>query len=287
MPLSSPTIERCRPALGTFARISVRGVPADVAHAAIDAAFEEIAVVHRLMSFHEADSDVSRLNREAHCGAVSVDFRTFEVLTQAQEMSAMSGGAFDITVAPVLVRRGALPEPCGAPAVDPDADWRDVELLADGRVRFRKPLWIDLGGIAKGYAVDRAIAALARFGPAPACVNAGGDLRVCGKGRIALDAGDGNAFVDLENGALASSSGFVTGRTDHGEGMHIDPAGDCAARRFASVAAPSCIDADALTKIVMARGAASAEALSRCGATAYTFDEAIGWQRIPGLRRCA
>ena len=268
-------------------RISVRGLPADDAHAAIDAAFEEIAAIHRLMSFHEADSDVSRLNREARCGAVSVDFRTFEVLSRAREMSAMSAGAFDITVAPTLVRRGALPEPSGAPAPDPDADWRDIELLAGGRVRFRKPLWFDLGGIAKGYAVDRAIGVLARFAPAQACVNAGGDLRVCGRERIALDLGDSNAFVDLENGALASSSGVITGRSDHGEGTHIDPAGDYTARRFVSVAAPSCIDADALTKIVMARGAASAEILARCGATAYAFDDAIGWQRIAELPRCA
>jgi thiamine biosynthesis lipoprotein len=268
--------------------MAVRGLPPDVAHAAIDGAFEEIAAIHRLMSFHEAESDVARLNREAHRGAVQVDFRTFEVLSCARSMSAASGGSFDITVAPALVRRGALPKPSGAPAAHPDADWRDVELLGDRRVHFRRPLWIDLGGIAKGYAVDRAMEILARFAPARACVNAGGDLRICGRERIALDAGEGDAFIDLEDGALASSSGIVSGVREDA-GTHIDPLGARFGNghRFVSVAGPSCMAADALTKIVMVQGRSSADILSRCGAVACLHDAATGWRRIGEFAQCA
>jgi thiamine biosynthesis lipoprotein len=283
----SQTIERCRPGLGTFVRIAVRGLPADVAHEAIDAAFEEIAAVHRLMSFHDADSDVSRLNREAHREAARIDFRTYAVLASARAISEMSAGAFDVTVAPALVHRGALPEPVGAPAADADADWRDVELLPRDCVRFRKPLWIDLGGIAKGYAVDRAISILAGLSPGRACVNAGGDLRVCGRERVALAAREGDAFIILENGALASSSGIVSG-TDEGDGSHIDPRRLHAQRnpRFVTVAAPSCMEADALTKVVMTEGPACADLLTRYSAFAYMHDDASGWQRIAERAPC-
>jgi thiamine biosynthesis lipoprotein len=150
------------------------------AHRAIDEAFGEISLVHRLMSFHEAASDVSRLNREA-CGRTSdVHPATFEVLHWAREIAEASGGCFDITVAAKLVAWGILPPPDSPHAPDPHADWRDIELGEDFSVRFRRPLWIDLGGVAKGYAVDRAIEKLRRHGATEACVNAGGDLKIYG-----------------------------------------------------------------------------------------------------------
>lgn len=121
----SPPIERCRPLLGTFVRIRVHGLAAQAARIAINAAFAEVAAVHQLMSFHEPDSDVSCLNREAASRPVAVDERTFEVLACAQEVSRASSGAFDITVAPELVRSGALPAP-RAPAPEPEATWRDT-----------------------------------------------------------------------------------------------------------------------------------------------------------------
>src|SRR5260221_5953779 len=69
MAIASDSLRRARPLLGTYVEITVAGATAPAMEAAVNAAFETIATVHRLMSFHEADSDVSRLNREAHLRA--------------------------------------------------------------------------------------------------------------------------------------------------------------------------------------------------------------------------
>lgn len=281
----SRPIERCRPLLGTFVRICVRGLPPERAHSAIEVAFDEIAQVHRLMSFHEPDSDVSRLNRNAHIAPTTVDTRTFEVLLCGLNISALSGGAFDVAVAPLLVQRGVLPTPAGAPVPDPAADWRDIELIGGRCVRFKRPLWIDLGGIAKGYAVDRAIAVLATHRATQAIVNAGGDLRVIGAAEEQIflspdhcEMGE-HALVALEDGALASSCG-----TMHGAGsVHVDTRtrSSTRIRQHVSVAAPRCVDADALTKVVMALDACSMPILARFDARAFVHDAQFGWRQFP------
>src|ERR1700757_4753018 len=105
----SGNLRRARPLLGTFVEITASGTGATDVELAIGAAFDAVERVHRLMSFHDPASDVSRLNREANAGAVAVDPWTFEVLTTAQDLHGRSGGAFDIAVAPVLQRMGLLP----------------------------------------------------------------------------------------------------------------------------------------------------------------------------------
>ena len=228
------------------------------------------------------ESDVSRLNREAHLGAVAVGAGTYAVIARALAVSALTDGAFDITVAPLVVARGHLPRPAHAPEPDGAATWRDVALLPDNRIRFRRPLWIDLGGIAKGFAVDRAMEAVLGFAPKQACVNAGGDLAIAGpeteRVRLAPGLGDDAevAMMELADGGLASSE--VTDM-----GPHIDPRRRArGSRQFVSVAAPRCVDADALTKVVMARGACSAKALAAFGARAVVHDAAFGWREIRG-----
>ena len=279
---SSRGIERVKPLLGTIVSLRVHGLAPMRAHAAIDAGFDAVAAIHGAMSFHAGDSDVSRLNRDAHRAPVTVSDATYAVIAHSLALSALTQGAFDITVAPMLVARGHLPCPAHAPAPDGCAIWRDIELLPDNRIRFRRPLWIDLGGIAKGYAVDQAMAALRAFAPLQACVNAGGDLRIAGPDpeRVRLAAEDcSDEFVpviDLQDGSLASSASADCG-------PHIDPRRrERAWRQFVSVAAPRCMDADALTKVVMARGACSARALAAFGASAVIHDTAHGWREIKG-----
>ena len=173
-------VERAQPWMGTLVSMRVEGLPALGAHRAIDAAFAEVAAVHRLMSFHQEDSDVCRLNRLAVRRPVAVHPYTSEVLQWALKFSFFSVGCFDISVARELVDRQFLPRPSGRKC-DPKSSWRDIELRRDGRVTFHRPLWIDLGGIAKGYAVDRASETLRSWGAQKSVVNAGGDLRVTGK----------------------------------------------------------------------------------------------------------
>lgn len=189
----------------------VGGLPPQQAHAAIDAAFQEIATVHRLMSFHMSDSDLSRLNQAAANRAIRVHHYTFEALRYAQQLSHESDGCFDVTVGRQLVQVGLLPKRFRSEE-SAGGTWEDIQLLDRQRVRLRKPLCLDLGGIAKGYAVDRATEALLAFGAEHAVVNAGGDLRVHGQmERILLqpDRLDDQASVlELCNGSAASSSGY-------------------------------------------------------------------------------
>jgi thiamine biosynthesis lipoprotein len=281
-------IRRARPLLGTFVEIRVDGVDGAHAVVAIDAAFAEIATVHRLMSFHAHDSDVTRVNRGASRNAVVVDARTREVLSLSIDFARASDGRFDPTIAAELVARNLLPRPSEAPSPHPKADWRDIEIIADGRIRCAKPLWIDFGGIAKGYAVDRAIECLRDSGITNACVNAGGDLRRIGAGMESVHIRSPAAphrpvlSLMLGEGAIASSGSYFE-RSSHKveRGVsHIDgttrraiPAGIAV-----SVVADRCVVADALTKIVMSDAEAARPVLEAWDAEALVH-------RTDGKRR--
>jgi FAD:protein FMN transferase len=268
---------RARPLLGTLVDIRVgQGVAAGVdearALAAIEAAFAEVADVHRLMSFHEATSDVSRINREASRAPIAVDRRTREVIALALAFAQESQGRFDPTIGAALVAWNLLPRPHDAPEPAEDADWRDIEILDDGRIRTARPLWIDLGGIAKGYAVDRAIERLVAFGIDEACVNAGGDLRRIGRGtepvHIRRPAAPHRPVrtLLLGEGSIASSGSYF-------EGAHVDAMTRTPLRgRVVSVVADRCVVADALTKIVMSDADAAAPLLDAWNAQALVFD---------------
>src|SRR6266849_6752531 len=127
------SIRRARPLLGTFVEIAVAGETFDAAQAAVEAAFSAVATVHRLMSFHETDSDVSRLNRGAASGAVRVHDWTYQVLEAARDLHRHSTGMFDISVAPALQRLGLLP---GAPALSSSPSLR---LRGEGRGEGASP----------------------------------------------------------------------------------------------------------------------------------------------------
>ncbi len=290
--LGRESLRRARPLLGTIVSIRIRGMEPGQAQAAAEVGFAAVADVHRLMSFHEQHSDVGRLNREALAAPIAVDARTLLVLRRALQFAALSSGAFDVTVARELVELGLLPRPrggCAADLPDAGASWRDIELLDDGRVRFHRPLWIDLGGIAKGYAVDQALARMALAPEVQLCINAGGDLRVCGPSTetVYLNAPvaqDAVPIVVLENGSLASSTGLRRGQMRgeprigcHIHGVRRAPMG---LRSFVSVLAPECLVADALTKIVLALGVSSGRLLRELGAGAYLYDAAHGWRTL-------
>ncbi|HEY7872126.1 MAG TPA: FAD:protein FMN transferase [Rudaea sp.] len=271
-------IRRARPWLGTIVDVYVEHADSTRAERAIEAAFAEIATVQRLMSFHADDSDLARLRR-AHVGAcLRVNARTHEVLDWSLRIAQISDGAFDPCVATMQVARGALPVLHSDFVPDVDASWRDIELLDGERVRLRRPLWIDLGGIAKGYAVDRAIEVLRARGATQACVNAGGDLRICGPNaeRIEVRTADGIVFpaIELVDGALATSAS--TGAQHlYGQSREAVAAGSTV-----SVAAPTCIVADALTKVALAGGECAHAALSAFDAHAWRHDSRRGWQSL-------
>jgi thiamine biosynthesis lipoprotein len=249
---------------------------------AVEDAFDAIARIHRCMSFHDPASDVSRLNQHAAAGAVTVDPWTFQVLETAVELHRRSAGLFDVGIAPVLQQAGLLPGPtCPCPP-GPLASSADdpIELLPGHRIRFRdRSVAIDLGGIAKGFAVDRAVDVLREHGMPQGLVNAGGDLAAFGAQpesvfiRHPLDPDRLICQVQIANEALASSGGRLD-LFESSSGARqaiIDPRSQEPPRAIAgaSVRAPSCLMADALTKVVMIQGDDSAALLNHYHASAF------------------
>jgi thiamine biosynthesis lipoprotein len=279
----TPSIERAQPLLGTTVRIRVDAADPAVAHRAIDAAFAAVGRVHALMSFHAADSDLSRLHAARAGERVAVDALTARVLREALLLSERSRGAFDPTVAAQLVAWGLLPAPRGSRPPDAGASWQDIEVDDEDRVCLRRPLWIDLGGIAKGHAVDCAVHVLRLHGIQQGCVNAGGDLRTLGPGphRVAIASDEAEpshqAVLELGEAAVATSSGRVFSAS--GVGPHVDGRSRAcmALHETVTVVAERCIHADALTKIVLALGTQSAAILESFQATAYLQDAAGHW----------
>jgi len=268
-----------RPAMGTLLHVSAAGPDAAATETALDDAVASVDRVERLMSFHAQDSELTRLNRAAASAPQRVDPWTFAVLRRARRMAALSDGLFDITVAPLLVRQGLLPQSMDAP---PDGgNWRDLTLLPDGRVFFERPLMLDLGGVAKGFAVDQAIHALRRGGCTEASVNAGGDLRRFGTRPHVIHLRRRTGLVpvaELRCGAVATSGGQDQDheRVAQPLGCIFDPRQRRAWAGTGSVmvAAPSCVIADALTKVAALAGPACKPLLARFGARAlwHTVD---------------
>ena len=198
------TIRRMRPLLGTFVEI---GIASDCNNAefAINAAFSVIQTIHSLCSFHEPESELSQLN-QANGAFISVHNHTLRVLRLAKAMMIASDGLFNCTVGGLMIKNGILPNHGGFTIASGNAD--DIEFDQD-KIKFNNSVKITLDGIAKGYAVDCAIAAMKRYGANAGWVNAGGDLRVYGDRvlpvqRRELD-GSFTTLGSLQNAALASS----------------------------------------------------------------------------------
>jgi thiamine biosynthesis lipoprotein len=177
-------------ALGTVIEITLIGKDEELATKASMQAFQEMKRVEYLMSPWIESSDVSRINRSAGKEGVKVSSETIEVIERAQEVSKFSGGGFDITMGRLVQlwrkarERGTPP---GAEEVKETlcfVNSRDITILPGRQVFLRKKgMSIDLGGIAKGYAIDRAFERLTALGYTNLIVNAGGDLRVGGSKR--------------------------------------------------------------------------------------------------------
>jgi len=172
--------------MGTRCAVELWSIDAAAGEAAIDAVFAEMRRIDALMSTYKADSEISRINAEAAKAPVQVSQELFQLIADSLEYSRLSGGAFDITYASVGYlydfRNRQRPGDTAISAALPGVDFRQLQLDADDRtVAFARPgMRIDLGGIAKGHAVDRGIALLKERGITRAMVNAGGDTRVTG-----------------------------------------------------------------------------------------------------------
>jgi thiamine biosynthesis lipoprotein len=201
-------------------------------------------------------------------------------LKSAQEFSSNTDGIFDVTIAEQLVKWSYLPR-CRARFGR--GSWRDIILETAGQVRFRRSLLIDFGGIAKGFAVDRAVEILKRKRVMAGIVNAGGDLRVFGSAsqlvhlRHPKQPHRAAGAVRLRERAIATS-GIYFARTKK-RGRCLSPILDARTGRAAcdfisvTVGAADCLTADALTKVVFGLRERAAPLLAWYSADALLLEQ--------------
>ncbi len=177
-------LTRTRIMMGTVVEIRVYDDAAEQYDDAVSAAFAEMETIEELMSPHRPASDVSRLS--AADTPIAVSTETLEVLQLAQDVSAASHGAFAATLGRLINLWGFAEGEAQLPALSEIekalAEIGPAALTFQGNkiTKSSAALAIDLGGVAKGYAIDRAITVLAASGIQHASVNAGGDMRLLG-----------------------------------------------------------------------------------------------------------
>ena len=251
MPEARRWLRRARPLLGTLVEVGIEaGTPR--ADAIFDAAYGAVAHVQRCLSRFDPHSDIARFNALRGGERLGVREPTVTVLRAARTLGDASAGLFDITL--------------GSGA----ADW-----FCDGAVlhKSRDATRIDLGGIGKGHAVDAAVEALLAHGCADGWVNAGGDLRAFGEAEVPVALRDERSggvrpFATVAGGAFATSHYSQASRS-----LVHAPGRDGSVRVHASVAAPECLWADALTKVVACSGDAGHPLLARHRAQAWLHSD--------------
>jgi FAD:protein FMN transferase len=278
-PLHAPTHEtgvwllRDEVAMGTAIRVELWCEDAARGNAAIDEVMAEMQRIDRTMSPHKADSELSRINRDAAREPVPLSNEMFVLLVQAQRFSQFSHGAFDITYASAGClydyRAGVAPSAAALEQGRAAIGWKNLVLDARTRsVKFaRDGMRIDLGGFAKGHAVDNAAAILMRHGIHHAHVAAGGDSRVIGdkRGRpwtIGVRdprRADGlAALLPLVDTAISTSGDYERFFEKNGVRHHhiVDPATGASpsAVRSVTVLAPDGLTCEALSKTVFVLG---------------------------------
>ncbi len=181
----SNRFEFSRPEMGVPVRVVLYAPDNAAATTAAEAAFARIAELNSILSDYDPESELRRLGNATSEGkSVPVSKDLWRVLVRSQDVSTRSDGAFDVTVGPVVRlwrrarRRGQLPAPDRLAAARKLVGYQLLQLDQENRsVKLGKPdMWLDLGGIAKGYAVDEALAVLRKHGISRALVDAGGDM---------------------------------------------------------------------------------------------------------------
>jgi len=178
-----------RPVMGTFAHIIAIAPNWRTANKSLEEAFEQLHNIEMLMSYHRDDSELANINRNAYKGPVKVSSQTFEVIQKAIEFSNLSDGAFDVTIGPLMdlwhsaAETNSVPtdaklaEVCakvGYEKVILDANEMSIQFAVEG-------MKLDLGGIAKGYAIDKAVEAMTNCGSTGGMVDVGGNIRCFGR----------------------------------------------------------------------------------------------------------
>lgn len=277
---SSPLIKKAHACLGTIVEITVadKDKSAEFINNAIKEAFTEIQRVEDLLSRFKSESDISRINADAYVRATKVSEETISLLEKSILFSQLSDGAFDITVYPLMEiwsivekDKEQIPTASEVKSTLNRVGCQNIDIIKQEQSVFlaREGMSVDLGGIAKGYAVDRAVSILKQEGIKNALVNAGGDIYALGqadetkKWKVALrrprKRKDFLTVLELKDKAIATSGDYekyikIDGRR---YGHIINPkSGYPCTDRPASVTVISedCLRADALATSIFVLG---------------------------------
>lgn len=266
-----------RQVMGTFTRIVVVAESERKGRDAIHAAFEKIYDIESRMSDYDSNSLLSQVNRRAFAEAVPVDDELFEVLAAAVEFSRLSDGAFDVTVGPVVQlwrkakKEGTAPDPELLRQARERVGYQNLILNPENRtVRFAKEgMVLDLGGIAKGFAIDKAVEILQSVSMQGGMVDIGGDLRCFGAPPdnaahwligVQNPANDENILLKLklDDRAVATSGDYrrfvVVNGVTHSHIINPATAGSAQTLSSVSIIATTAMQADALATAVSVLG---------------------------------
>ncbi len=268
-----------RTVMGTFAHIVTVSDDHSIAARSVEAAFDALVAIDNMMSDYKADSELSRLNRKGFPGPVEVSPELFNILLDSIEFSKMSKGSFDITIGPVVdlwrhaEKTGRKPTQQEIAVAKSKVGYKKLILKLDGQTRTAQfavnGMRLDLGAIAKGYAIDRAIYAARSTGASGAIVDVGGDVSCFGftprserHWRVGLQDPDDESktilVLKLAQMAVATSGDYRRFVEIEGQKYShiIDPATSSSASKFTSVSiiAPTAIEADAIATCVSVMG---------------------------------
>jgi FAD:protein FMN transferase len=267
-------VRRAVPVMGTVAEVAVVSRDEGAAHRAITAAVDELYDVERAMTRFDPRSDIGRANLHAHAGPVAITAATAAVVAEGVRWAAAEGSRFDPCIGRVtelwdVANRREPPVPGDVRRLAGRGLYRGLELGTRGGsavLIYDDPdIALDLGGIAKGYGVDRAVAALRAWGITSALVNAGGDLYAMGTNgegepwrvgvRSPADPSRLAGTFPLSDRAVATSGDYEQYFDHAGRRFHhlLDPATAAprtGAAHSITVAAESCMTADAAATAV-------------------------------------
>lgn len=187
------TIKETRMIMGTFAEVSVYAKDEKTAGQAVEGALDEMERMDRIMSNYKQDSELSQVNKNAARSPVPCQGVLLDVIEQSHYYSELSGGAFDITVSPAVAlwgffrEKGHIPPDKEIEKVLPSVSYRNIVINKNAGTNKLSTVFfkntqtqIDLGAIGKGYAVDKALGIVKKFGLDNACINLGGNIYVLG-----------------------------------------------------------------------------------------------------------
>jgi FAD:protein FMN transferase len=289
------SVRRSLPVMGTIADVTVLHSDERFAHGAVGAAFAELRRVEAMMTRFSAVSDIGRVNLAAAGSPVRVSRETALVVEEALRWAELTSGGFDPAIGGAVQLWADRIAPPPAEAIDGYAGkqlYRSIEVgTRRGEpvlVRHDEDARLDLGGIAKGYGVDRATAKLRDWGITSALVNVGGDLHAIGSAadgeswHVGIQSPDDSGLltgtVTLRDAAVATSGTYRQFFRHRGRVYHhlLDPgtgAPRSTAARSLTIRGATCMEADVAATGTFGRHAPEIrELLARSGRGAELID---------------